>query len=66
MLNAPYEPWPLDERTARVLPLIALTPAARLVDKCVGRACRQRGRDHAAGKRRHHAARPTDAWENRR
>jgi len=29
--NSPYEPWPLDERTAKVLglPLIALTPTAQ-------------------------------------
>jgi len=33
MSNTPFEPWPLDERTAKVLglPLVALTPTARLV-----------------------------------
>ena len=31
--NSPYEPWPLDERTAKVLrlPLIVLTPTAQLI-----------------------------------
>ncbi|MFZ1643119.1 MAG: hypothetical protein WAV07_17145 [Candidatus Contendobacter sp.] len=33
MSNSPYEPWPLNEQTAKVLglPLIALTPAAQRV-----------------------------------
>ncbi len=33
MSNSPYEPWPLNEQTAKVLglPLIALTPTAQLV-----------------------------------
>jgi hypothetical protein len=31
--KSPYEPWPLDERTAKVLglPPIALTPTAQLI-----------------------------------
>ena len=31
--NSPYEPWPLDERTVKVLrlPLIVLTPTAQLI-----------------------------------
>lgn len=33
MSNSPFEPWPLTEQTAKVLglPLVALTPTARLV-----------------------------------
>lgn len=33
MSNSPYEPWPLDERTAKILglPPAALTPTAQLV-----------------------------------
>ena len=33
MSNSPFEPWPLDERTAKVLglPLVALTPTAQRV-----------------------------------
>jgi|APTNR8051073442_1049403.scaffolds.fasta_scaffold54987_2 hypothetical protein len=33
MLNAPYEPWPLNEQTAIVLglPLAAVTPTAQLI-----------------------------------
>jgi len=33
MSNTPFEPWPLDERTAKVLglPLVALTPTAQRV-----------------------------------
>ena len=33
MLNSRYEPWPLDQQTAKVLslPLVALTPTAQLV-----------------------------------
>ena len=33
MPNSPFEPWPLDERTAKVLglPLSALTPTAQRV-----------------------------------
>jgi hypothetical protein len=33
MSNSPFEPWPLNEQTAKVLglPLVALTPTARLV-----------------------------------
>jgi hypothetical protein len=33
VLNSRYEPWPLDQQTAKVLslPLVALTPTAQLV-----------------------------------
>ena len=33
MLNSRYEPWPLNEQTAKVLglPLVALTPTAQRV-----------------------------------
>ena len=33
MSKPPYEPWPLNEQTAKVLglPLVALTPTAQLV-----------------------------------
>lgn len=33
MSNSPFEPWPLDQRTAKVLglPPVAVTPKARLV-----------------------------------